>query len=59
MKNRVLREKLIVCSASQQIPASYGIRRFTPCSQETATGHYPEPDEFNTHQHILFSYDPF
>jgi hypothetical protein len=30
-----------------------------PCSQEPATGSYPEPDESNTHPPTIFPQDSF
>jgi len=30
-----------------------------PCSQESATGHYHEPDEFSPHFPTLYHQDPF
>jgi hypothetical protein len=41
--SRILLGKLIFAQIVTKFPAFYGIRRFIPCSQEIATGHYPEP----------------
>jgi hypothetical protein len=34
-------------SSGQNIPSFYGTQRFISCSQEPATGTYPEPVEFS------------
>jgi hypothetical protein len=41
----VLLEKLIVAQRLKKFPLFYETRRFIPCSKETATSSYPEPDE--------------
>jgi hypothetical protein len=30
-----------------------------PCTQDPATGPYPEPANYSPHTHILFAYDRF
>jgi hypothetical protein len=45
LSTRVLPEKLIITQLDKKFPSFYG----TSCSQQPATGPYPEPDESSPH----------
>jgi hypothetical protein len=47
------------CPATKKLLAFYETESLLPCSQESAAGLYPEPDESSPHPPIPFLYDPF
>jgi hypothetical protein len=56
--SRFLLERLTVRSSIQEIlHLLWNAKGPLPCSQQSTTGLYPEPVDFNPHPPILFPYD--
>jgi hypothetical protein len=56
---RVFLEKLLVTHRAKIFPTFMEPRGWSPCPQNSAIQHCPEPSEFRPHLHPLFLSDPF
>jgi hypothetical protein len=59
VKQRIILEKITVAYLVKKFPLFVEYVGSLPCSQEPATGPYPEPDESSPHLHALFLEDLF